>query len=487
MRVSRALAAATLALLSLPGLASEPANVSVKEGVVDIGERLEMFVDSWFIQEMRGAALKLHEPVRREVVWQAEKPWEGTWCAYFTVLRDGDVIRIYYRASNPGRDASEDQYTCVIESRDGVRFTRPELGLVEFEGSRANNIIWKGPLSHNFAPFVDANPDARPGERYKAVASVAGNPERPGRLYALSSPDGIRWKPMREEPLDLPGAFDSLNVAFWDPHTKVYRCYSRIFLDGCRSIQSSISKDFLNWSPPVPNSYPEGAPPTQMYTNATIPCPGAEHILLSFPKRFVEERKKLPDAGLPGVSDAIFMSSRDGAHWDRSFLEAWVRPGPDPLNWSHRNNMPAWGIVQTGPDEFSMYISEHAGFPTTRLRRLSVRRHGFASVHAGFSGGEMLTRAFTFSGEDLILNYSTSAAGSLKVEVLDAAGEPVPGFTLAEAPELFGDELDAVYRWKNGRRLAELRGRPIRLRFVLKDADLFAIRTGQAAPRPPAN
>jgi len=79
---------------------------------------------------------------------------------------------------------------------------------------------------------------------------------------------------------------------------------------------------------------------------------------------------------------------------------------------------------------------------------------------------------------DLILNYSTSAAGSICVEVLDPAGDPVPGFALADAPALFGDELDAVYRWKDGRRLGELRGGPVMLRFVLTDADLFSIRTG---------
>ncbi len=470
-------AAVLLALAPWTSIPAEGAEMTSGD-FVDVGGRVEMFVDSWLIAEMRGVRLRLHEPVRREVVWQAERPWEGTWCAYFTALRDGEKVRIYYRASNPGRDISEEQYTCLIESRDGVRFTRPELGLVEFDGSTANNIIWKGPLSHNFAPFVDDRPGVPPEERYKALASIAGNPGRPGQLFALCSPHGVRWKLMKEEPLELPGAFDSLNVAFWDPHAGMYRCYSRIFHDGCRAVQSSVSTDFLEWSPPVPNIYPEGTPRTQMYTNATVVCPGAEHILLAFPKRFVEERRKLPDATAPGVSDAIFMSSRDGVHWDRTFLEAWVRPGRDPLNWSHRNNMPAWGIVQTAPDEFSMYISEHAGFPTTRLRRLTVRRHGFASVNAGAEGGEMVTRAFTFSGDDLILNYSTSAAGSVRVEVRDAAGQPVPGFSLEDAPELFGDETDAVYRWGEGRRLGELKGGPVRLRFLLQDADLFSLRTG---------
>lgn len=476
MRPSRLLLGlAMVAVMACPGEAS------VKDAV-DIGTRVEMLVDDWLVEMTDGLSLRLTQPERREIVWQAEEPWEDTWCAYFTVLRDGGKIRLYYRASMPGRDLSEYQYTCVAESSDGIRFTRPKLGLVEFEGSRETNIIWKGALSHNFAPFVDTNPDAKPEERYKAIASMAGNPTRPGRLYAFASPDGIHWKQRGEESLDITGAFDSLNVAFWDPAAKLYRSYSRIFADGYRAIQSCTSPDMVNWTKPVPNAYPEGTPAMQLYTNATVPCPGAEHILLSFPKRLYEERTRLKDGIGPGVSDAILMSSRDGEHWDRTFLGAWLRPGLDPLNWSHRNNMPAWGIIQTSPDEFSLYASEHAGFETTRLRRLVIRRHGFASMHADGRGGEFVTRPIRFGGDDLVLNFSTSASGSIRVEVQDETGKAVPGFTLQDAPQLFGDALDEAYRWKDGARLGLLKGKTVRLRFVMQDADLYAIRTGQPEP-----
>jgi hypothetical protein len=210
-------------------------------------------------------------------------------------------------------------------------------------------------------------------------------------------------------------------------------------------------------------------PVEHFYTNATLPCPGAPHLLLSFPMRFVPERTKVPDLGEPGVSDAVFMTSRDGVHWCRLFREAWVRPDRDPRNWTHRNNMPAWGIAQTAPDEFSLYISEHYDWPDNRLRRLAVRRHGFASLHAGAAGGECLTRPFRFTGGELALNYATSAAGGVVVEVQDAGGR-----ALARSEELFGDELDGVARWPEGARLADLAGQPVRLRIALRDADVFA-------------
>ena len=204
-----------------------------------------------------------------------------------------------------------------------------------------------------------------------------------------------------------------------------------------------------------PIAIPKRAPKEHFYTNGTRPCPGAPHIYLSFPKRFVPERKKFADYKEMGVSDAVFLSSRDGVNWDRTFLEAWVRPGPDNRNWTQRSNMPAWGIVQLDPTEFSMYITEHYEWPDHRLRRITVRRHGFASAHAGAAGGEFTTRPLTFTGKHLILNYATSAAGAIQVEVQDAQGKPIEGRTLADMPALFGDELDAVVSWKSGSDLSE--------------------------------
>jgi len=123
-----------------------------------------------------------------------------------------------------------------------------------------------------------------------------------------------------------------------------------------------------------------------------------------------------------------------------------------------------------------MYISEHYGWPDNRLRRITIRRHGFASMHADRTGGEFTTRPFTFSGKRLFLNYSSSAAGSVQVELQDESGNPLPGFSLAENEYLFGDELDAVVKWKSGRDISSLAGKPVRLRFVMNDADLFAFR-----------
>jgi hypothetical protein len=99
---------------------------------------------------------------------------------------------------------------------------------------------------------------------------------------------------------------------------------------------------------------------------------------------------------------------------------------------------------------------------------------GFASVHASMAGGEIITRPLVFEGKDLLLNFATSAAGSIRVEVLDVAAEPIEGFALDDALENFGDDLARVVTWKDGKDLSALAGTPIRLRFVMNDADLYA-------------
>jgi hypothetical protein len=170
------------------------------------------------------------------------------------------------------------------------------------------------------------------------------------------------------------------------------------------------------------------------------------------------------------------MSSRDGLHFDRRFMEAFLRPGHDIRNWTDRNNMIAWGVVPTAPDEISIYYSQNYQHPTAHLRRGVLRTDGFVSVNAPYDGGELVTKPLIFEGNDLVINYATSAAGSVRVEIQDADGKPIERRSLEDAQEIYGDEIERVVSWKAGGDLGALAGKPVRLRFVLKDADLYSLR-----------
>jgi hypothetical protein len=157
-------------------------------------------------------------------------------------------------------------------------------------------------------------------------------------------------------------------------------------------------------------------------------------------------------------------------------MDAILRPGVGMENWVSRSNYPSLNLFQTGPATMSFLVNRNYGQPTAYLRRYDLRLDGFASAHAGYAGGQLTTRPFLFEGSKLELNYSTSAAGFVKVELLDQAGMPVPGFTLAEAHELVGDEIGRTYNWKKGMDVSALRGKPVSVRFHLKDADLYSYR-----------
>lgn len=436
---------------------------------VDIGSRLELFVDDYLIEELAGdARLQLHKPVPREVVLVTDRPWEGNTSAYYTLFRDGDRFRMYYRGSHfdeTTRKAAHREVTCYAESRDGIRWERPALGLFEWEGSRQNNIVWDGPGAHNFTPFRDTNPSCPPDQRYKALASTEG--ERRPVLVAFASPDGIRWRRLREEPVITEGAFDSQNLAFWDSVRGRYVEFHRGFRDKVRDIMTSTSPDFLNWTKPVWLDY-QGAPREHLYTNAILPYHRAPHIFLGFPTRF------FPDRGQQ--VEPVFMSSRDGLSF-RRWPEALIPVTAPQDRDGNRSNYMTWGILELpgAPNELSVYATEayYTG-PDSRLRRFTYRVDGFVSVRAD-KAGVLRTRLLRFSGDRLLLNVRTEAGGSVRVGLEDEQGRPIEGFAIDDCPPIRADSIAHTVTWRRAKSLARLKGRPVRLRFELSGADLFSL------------
>ena len=455
------------------------------ENSLTLESRRELFVDHYLIDKLDGAQLVLHHPKEESIVLKLDKPWEGSFCGYFTVIQDGPLYRLYYRGlSKAGADGSPNEVTCYAESRDGLSWTKPSLGLFEVMGTRENNVVLAQapPFSHNFSPLLDTRPGTPADERFKALAGTG-----PSGLVAFASPDGTHWRKWRPEPVITRGAFDSQNVAFWSAAEQCYVCYFRTW-QKVRRISRTTSRDFLQWTPPVLMEYEHAggpAPLEHMYTNQTQPYFRAPHIYISTAARFCPGRQAITDeqarairvdAGyFKDISDAVLMTTRGGNVYQRTFLEGFLRPGIGPENWVSRTNYPALGIVQTGPGEMSFFAQHSYAQPTTHLRRYSLRLDGLASVRASYKGGEMTTKPLTFSGKGLYVNYATSAPGGMRVEIQDAQGKPIPGYSLAESRELIGNEVDRIVSWKSGTDVGQLAGTPIRLRFVMKDADLFAV------------
>jgi hypothetical protein len=478
---------------------------------IDLGNRRELFIDDYLVGEMKNVELMVHSPVREEIAVNCDKPWEGNGCGYFTVLHDRQesIYRMYYHAWQipTGIEPGGPLTIAYFESKDGIQWERPSLGLCEFNGSKDNNIILDklgdGSRCHDFSPFIDANPSTKPEARYKAVGAGFGKQKG---IWVYQSPDGIHWTPLAPSPVFDKGAFDTQNVAFWSPMERKYVLYYRVFSGsgntGTRMINRAVSDDLLRWTDEGTLTFPEGEGPrprAQFYVNQIKPYERAPHLYIGFPARYVDPGLTASTSLLPewdlrekrmtvvprygtAVTDSVYITSRDGRKFRQS-NDVFLRPGlRTKHNWSYGDNYIAWHVVETdstkddAPPELSLYATEsYFTARQSRLRRYSLRIDGFASIHAKRQQGEFTTKPLTFSGKELSLNVATSAAGMVQVEICSPEGTPFPGYTLANCDIIYGDSLDRRVSWKGNKSVESLVGRPVLLRVVMSEADVYSL------------
>ncbi len=424
----------------------------------EIGSRLELFTDSYLIGEVTG---DLHQhlilPEPKEVVFTTDAPWEGNTSGYYSLFQDGDVYRMIYRGwqHDEQMKAAHGEVTCYAESTDGIHWKKPNLGLFEWNGSKENNIVWMGQGSHNFTAFLDNNPSVADTSRFKALGGGRGG------LVAFESPDCIHWKLIQEAPVITNGAFDSQNLAFWDPDRAEYRAYWRYFGDGVRAIRTARSADFLTWDGEADLSYTEGTPTEHLYTNAVQKYFRAPHLFLGFPTRFEPKSQQV---------EPVLMTSRDGQMFHRHADPVVPRTAPKDRN-HNRSNYMTWGLFQLpdSPNEMSVYATENYYEPSPgRVRRFVYRVDGFVALRAGGEGGQLTTPPLQYNGSSLQLNYIVRPDGALTVEVLDASGA-----VIGKSKTLQGDAIDAVVSWDTDPSLSE---GVVRLRFTMNNADLYSLR-----------
>ncbi len=460
--------------------------------VINLGDKRELFVDQYLIENKLEVTQRLHHPRNEGPVLYFDNEWEGNFSGYSTVIKDGSLYRLYYRGiREAGSDGADSEVTCYAESRDGKNWTKPELGIHVVAGTNRNNVIIanEAPITHNFTPFLDKNPDAKSSQRYKALGGI-----KTSGLKAYVSEDGIHWKKLSEKAVITEGDFDSQNVAFWSESEKQYVCYLRssVISDKkkYRSVSRATSIDFINWTKPEPMQFGD-VPYDHLYTQQTSPYYRASHLYVAIGARFMPGRQVVSDeqAAILDVnpkyykdcSDAILMTTRGGNSYDRTFPESLIKPGIGLENWVSRSNYPALNIVETGDYEMSVYVNESYAQEKAHLKRYSMRIDGIASLQAGMKEGVVVTRPIKFEENELEINYSTSAAGYVKVELLDINGVPIQGFAKRDAEEVIGNEIKRVLLWNGNSDLSSLTGQPVRLKFYLKDADIFSFKFNKKA------
>ncbi len=476
--------------------------VSPSSTPITVGGERQLFVDDYLIARMEKTMLRVHSPQRREIAFTFDAPWEGDAQNYFTTMFDGEKYHMYYHAW--GQFPSKYLYIAYLHSDDGIHWERPNLGIVEFEGSKENNIVMggmRGMMNHDFNPFLDKNPAATSDAKFKATGMMIGSGEDFG-VYAFQSSDAVHWTPISEKPVFGGWAFDTQNVSFWSESEQKYILYYRHFRENIRVIRRATSDDFCHWTDEGEIEFPENQGPTptiQFYTNQIAPYYRNRHLYIGFPARYVDHGLTVSTDLLPEpelrheriaveqrlgttVTDSIFIASRDGHHFTQS-NDVFLAPGLRTRhNWCYGDNYMSWGIFETesqdddSPRELSLYATEsYQTGDQSRIRRYTLRIDGFCSLHATSQSGDVWTKPIIFEGKELSLNAATSAAGTIKVELCTPDGNVIPGYGAEDCDLIYGDSLDRRVSWHGNADLSAWAIKPIVLHFILCEADVYSM------------
>ena len=475
-----------------------------------------LFIDDHFIEEMSGVNRRFHQPVKCEdnPVIRADQPWEKDAAFMDSAIAIYDEAEGQFRAWYQGGACygpADGSNMCYATSQDGIHWDKPSLGLVEFEGSKDNNIVLMAScMMHDPAPIIDRiDPD--PGRRYKAIwwGGREDASEKDGWLLGHCvgfSPDGIHWQEHPENPI-WPGDPEVAIPAGLERTSGPFVAYSSADGYGMRVTARAESDDFVRWQLPpqlLLESDDDDPPGTEVAGMATVDYEGTHlgmlwiaHNLPDFTRQewqdIVARNKQQgffgPPIELNNVRCRVLYTelavSADGVTWQRVNRQPLFPLGPEG-SWDETIGLAAKPFVH-GDKIYIYYTGYGRTSPTpgaTKPEKIgqwnietglaTLRRDGFASLQADASPGVVVTKPFAFEGNGLLVNTDVSQ-GSLRVEVLDVQGQPIDGFTKDDAHPISGDQLQARVAWESGKDVAELRGRVVRLKFYVENGDLYSL------------
>lgn len=459
---------------------------------IDVGRQL--FVDDFLVEETTlETEYHLARKLEGNPVFRPETPMEKQRGMPVAAPKSGGVwwdpqdqlFKMWYEAGWLGNLA-------YATSRDGVRWERP--GTPTFGGA-ANGIVYSL-RPDSTTVFLDPH-TADPAARFKLFLRGPGG--APTHGYCMTSPDGLNWS----APV-ITGKMGDRSTMFYNPFRKkwVYSIRSTSGISGARVrgrhrfyrehddfLEGAKwqREDLVYWTkadkldPPDP----EIGAAAQLYNLDAV---AYESLMLGvFQIHRGPENDICMNEGTPKITELTLAYSRDGFHWHRPDRRAFIPATRQPGDWDRGYVQSVGGVCLIVGDELWFYYAGFQGAPgktdpfmmrngmyangATGIAKL--RRDGFVSRNAGKRGGHLTTRPVVFSGKHLFVN-ADAKSGTLRVEVLDQAGNPIPPFTLDNARPFSEDSTQTMLGWKGADDLSQLRGKPIRFRFHLESAKLYA-------------
>ena len=455
--------------------------------------------ESWEISY--GIKLTAHLPkLSSDPLVEADRPWEEGEAltglgVYHTLLEDDGTFKLFYDAGSMDGilDTDEDTGTqrvlAYAESTDGVNWAKPNIGTVTFKGSRENNLVFgldasPGRDAHGASVFID--PSSPSDKRYKLVSM--GTYEGRFCIFGAVSPDGFNWK-LIQKPLIPKYISDVQQIVRFDAEKGKYVGYFRGWTahehgtsHGRRYIAYSETEDFMNWPRPTPlvKASLHDSPDTDVYTNSYNLWPGADaHVMLPALYHHTED-----------YADVYMLVSRDGQNWERP-LQGPVLPAGEPGSHSAGSIYAGHGIVSLKPGEWSTPVtprraSHNTVFFDNSMKEPGVfaatwREDGFMSIDAD-SHGAFTTLILDFDGKAMKLNTYTRLGGEILVEIADASNDnrrvhapAIPGRSFDDCDPITGDHTSKTVSWNGNSDLSDWAGKPVRIRFKMRRAKLYAI------------
>lgn len=473
---------------------------------IDVGSRKQLFIDRRFIAASENVTFAMNPPEKHGIVLQAEYPWEAGWIgAGDTIIDDAGQYRMWYRCMARGKDGKLGRNSfCYAESTDGIHWKKPMLGLTKWPGDEYSEKCDQTNCLPVGLGTVFLDPTAPAEQRYKILKDMHWpDPEKAGLRVGVS-PDGIRWT-MNQTRL-LPFSPDTSNQVFYDTRLLKYVAYVRTWAPLRKVGRIEIEKLFEPWpydKTQKPNYvfgegkisapsheiqqaivYDELDPPeTDIYTPAVHQYAWADDAYFAFPSVYGHFPRSSAKYGNDGLVDIQLAVSRDGVAFERPirlpYIPLGVRGGPEGGSLYL-----CLGMIRRGPEIYQYYTGfehshgEYVGLKELRDMggiRLAVQRlDGFISADFAYGGGTLATPAFRFQGNRLQLNVDASAAGVLRVELCDAEGKPIPGFSVTDCDPICGNNVSVDVTWHGKTDVSAHAAKPVQLRFVARAAKLYA-------------
>lgn len=438
-------------------------------------------------------SFRAHVPRKRPApVLIADKPWESMSLSWHTVIHEGGRYRMWYEAWDSDYRNDTDARLCYAESPDLERWEKPNLALVEYKGSKANNIVFHGgmgagPGFHGHSICFEPPPrhtstiSHEPSSPYHMIYMGGPRPDQRG-VFTAHSGDGLRWFPRKEIP-PLWYKSDTQTVAFWDPSLKQYVGFFRSWETDTRAHQGkpvrciarAETDDFDRWPTPATIRAPDEAdgPHTDLYNNGACRYEsGGDVAYLIFASTFHHDTD---------TCDVELMTSRDSRSWQRFSRAKIIATGP--AAWDAGTVYACPGLV---PWRNGWALTYHASsyrhgeavpskvrygagvgvveYPMDRFQGL--RSEDFEATLASFP----LTR----KSPRVTINATVGSGGEIRGALMKG-GIVLPGCGFDDCTPVTGDTLAGELSWSGAGKLHWLDGPKVELRLLLKKAVLFAI------------